>query len=92
MSLVLQIKSLIISFIYGIFFAIMFNINYKFLFCKKKFNKIIINLFFNIDIFLLYFLILKYINNGIIHIYFLVFVYLGFLLVNKLTKKLKKFL
>lgn len=92
MILTVQIQSFLFSFVYGMFFAFMFNLNYKYLFCKKKLNKIILNLFFNIDIFLLYFLLLKRINYGIIHIYFLICLYLGFILGNKMTKKFRKVL
>ena len=90
MILSVQIESFLFSFLYGLFFAFLFNLNYKYLFCKKLFNRILLNLFFNIDIFLCYFLLLKKLNYGIIHIYFLFFLYFGFILGNKMTKKLRK--
>ncbi len=89
MILSTQIKSFIISFIYGIIYAALFNLNYKVLFFNKKSLIILTNIFFNFDIFLLYFLLLKMINNGVVHIYFLMLLLLGFVVGNKSTKKLR---
>ena len=98
MSLKIQIISLLFSFVFGIIFSILTNINYRFLFCKNKFFQIIITIIFVIDVSLCYFLILRKINNGIIHSYFLIALAIGFLIgfvnlskyVNKIKKKLKK--
>ena len=92
MILTVQVKSFIVSFLFGCFYALMFNLNYKFLFCNKKTNKILINLFFNIDIFLLYFLLLLKINYGVIHIYFLIVLAIGFYIGNYYTKKFRNLL
>lgn len=89
MILSTQIKSFIISFIYGIIYATLFNLNYKVLFFNKKSLIILTNIFFNFDIFLLYFLLLRMINNGVVHIYFLMLLLLGFVVGNKSTKKLR---
>ena len=67
----IQINSIIFSFLYGSFFSILLNINYKYIYYSKGIKKILINLFFVIDNILLYFIILRYINNGIFHFYFL---------------------
>lgn len=98
MGLKLQILSLLFSFVFGIIFSICTNINYRFLFCKNKIFKIIITIIYIIDASLLYFLILKRINNGIIHSYFLIAIFIGFLIghinlnkyINKFKMKIKK--
>lgn len=88
MELSIQIKSIIFSFLYGIIFSFLVNLNYKFLHCSKKLFRVVINFFFVLDNVLLYFIILRYINNGIIHYYFVIALILGFISVNKLSSKL----
>ena len=80
MELKTQIISLTFSFVFGIVFSIFTNLNYRFLFCKNKVFKIIITIVYVIDAALLYFLILKKINNGVIHSYFLLLIAVGFLI------------
>jgi len=55
---------------------------------SKGILKILINIFFVVDNVLLYFIILKFLNNGIIHFYFLLSLFLGFISVNKVTSKI----
>ncbi len=73
-----QIFCLVISFIYGIFFSMCANINYKYLFAQRISYKILFNVVFILDIVLLYVLIIYKINNGIFHIYFIIMIALGF--------------
>lgn len=87
MELSIQLQVLIVSFVYGILFSYLLKIQHKFLFESTKFYKILITLLFIFDNFLLYFLILRTINNGIFHIYFLLVLILGFLLGNYFIKK-----
>lgn len=77
MTLILQIKSLAFSFLYGIFFAFTYKYNYRFLTSKNLFFKIIVNFFFVIDHILLYFVLISKINNGILHLYFFFMFILG---------------
>ena len=79
MDLKIQIVSLVYSFLFGLFFSICTNINYRFLFSKNTFFKLVFTFIYIIDFALLYFLILKKINNGFIHSYFLLLVILGYL-------------
>lgn len=78
MNLGTQILSLIVSFLFGILFSICTDLNYRFLFSKKKIVKVIITIVYIIDFTLLYFLILKYLNNGILHYYFIIFIIIGY--------------
>lgn len=90
MSLKVQIITLLYSFIYGIVFSILLNLNYKFIYEGKRIFKIIITFIFILDSMLLYFLILKKINYGILHIYEFLAIILGFILENTLVAKLYK--
>jgi len=87
MELSIQLQVLTVSFVYGILFSYLLKIQYKFLFESGKFYKILITFLFIFNNWLLYFLILRAINNGIFHIYFLLVLVLGFLLGNHLIKK-----
>lgn len=77
MTLIIQIKSLAFSFLYGIFFAFTYKINYKYLMINNTLFKIIISFFFILDHILLYFVLLSIINNGILHLYFLLSFIIG---------------
>lgn len=82
MTLKIQIISLIVSFLYGIFFSFLLNINYKLIYNNNKFIKIIGTLIFVLFNSLLYFLILLKINNGIVHIYCILALIIGFVIYN----------
>lgn len=82
-----QIKSIFFSFFYGCFFSFLLNLNYKFVYLTKGIRKVIFNLIFIIDNVLLYFIIIRHINNGILHYYFVLSIIIGFFSVNKLTSK-----
>lgn len=92
MALQVQIFSLIYSLLFGVFFAICVNFHYELLFSKKKWFQILINFVFVIDMALLYFLVLKFLNGGVLHLYFFLLMFLGFLLGFINTKKLRKVL
>ena len=98
MTLIYQIKALSLSFIYGIFFAFTFSKSKKILFNNKRILDVILNLLFIIDHTLIFFILIRFINNSRLHIYmFPVFVfgiifyryYFTFSKKNKLTTKIK---
>ncbi len=78
MILKIQIYSLCFSFAYGILIYFIFLLNDKFLYKGLLVYKILISLFLIIDISLLYFIILQYINNGILHFYFFLCILTGY--------------
>lgn len=88
MILKIQIFSLLYSFIYGIIFYILLEVNQNFLYEGKIVYRIIISFLFVIFISLLYFLILIKINNGILHLYFFLTMFTGYLLSFVIYKKL----
>lgn len=79
MILKTQILLLFFSFVFGAFFSFFLNINYKFIFSEKRILKILFTFSFIIVNVLLYFIILKKINNGIIHPYAIICIIFGFL-------------
>lgn len=89
MSLLVQMQSLSISFLYGIFLSLTFNLLYNFLFTKYLIINIISNLFFSFVVFGIYFFLLYLVNNGIVHIYFLITLFISFYLYNKIFVKLR---
>ena len=73
MSLFIQFKMIFITFIYGLFFYFSFNVSKKVLIHSKKLMKIILNTLFMIDHALIYFILIKSINNSVLHIYLFIF-------------------
>lgn len=80
MELNIQINSLIVSFIYGIFLFILLEINYKLIYSSNIFIKVVSSILFVSFNTLLYFIILMYINNGYIHLYFFLSMLVGYIL------------
>ena len=89
MNLEIQIQSLIVSFIFGMFSSLLYNVFYFLLYNNKLFIKILSNLTYSILLSLLYFYILYLINNANLHIYFLLLLIIGFIIGNKKTKKIR---
>ena len=87
MELSIQLQSLITSFVYGMLVSYLIKLQYKFLFNGRIFYKIIITTLFIFDNCLLYFLLLRTINDGIFHIYFLFMLIIGYLFGNYLVDK-----
>lgn len=84
MDLKIQLLSILFSFGFGILSSYLYNFCYSFIYKTSLLYKIVINLLFCINLGLIYFLLLKIINNGIVHIYFILSFILGFgLFVNK---------
>ena len=77
MILEIQIKTLIFSFLFGIYFSYMIRINYKYIFSLKKIYRILGTILLVSVNVLLYFIILLKINNGLIHIYSLFMIVFG---------------
>ncbi|HIT37357.1 MAG TPA: hypothetical protein IAB59_02610 [Candidatus Onthousia faecipullorum] len=92
MSLTEQVIALIFSFIYGGVLSVLYNFNYNLLFYKNIVVKIIFNILFVLDLVLLYFLVMRRINNAIIHPYFYIFIILGFFSAFDITKRFRKIL
>lgn len=88
MMLKIQIYSLIFNVLYGVFFGFFLRINHKYIYNVKLVLKVIFTFIFIIVNVLLYFICLRYINNGVLHIYFYLCILLGFCLENLIFSKL----
>ena len=80
MILSLQIKSLIVSFLFGILFSFNTSINSKFLYNEYKLLRFL---------FTFIFIILMHINNGYYHIYLIFSIVCGFTFEYFMHKKIK---
>jgi len=90
----IQLLSFFASFIFGIFFAFLNDLNNKLIAKGKKGFKIAATILFIVNISLLYLFLMYRINEGVIHLYFLLFVVLGYVARSYkpkvLTKTVKK--
>ena len=86
MDLGVQIQSLLISFVFGICFSYLIRIQYNYLFNSKIYIKISLTFLLALDSFLVYFLVLRYINNGVFNYYFGIMLILGYIFGYKLIK------
>lgn len=89
MNLKIQCIALSFSFLYGIIFYFLVKMNKKMLFNKNLVIKVESNFLFMLDVSLCYFLILKFINNGVLHIYFLFMFLFGYGLIYFFLNKKK---
>lgn len=89
MDLETQIQSLISSFVYGMYLSLTYNLLYRYLYSNHIVVKIIMNSAYTIINVLVYFIMLRLINEGIVHPYFLISLLIGFITGNKTTKKIR---
>lgn len=90
MNLPTQIISLTFSFFYGIIFGLFINLNYKIIYSDKILIKYIGTFLVILISTLLYFIILRKINNANMHIYCLIVLSLGYCLYNIIASNFKK--
>lgn len=86
MSLDLQIKTIIVSFLFGIYFLIILRLSKKIIYNKYEIVKFLGTFIIVLINTLIYFLLIKKINNGIFHIYEVLFIILGMLIDNIIHK------
>ncbi|MBQ7104699.1 MAG: hypothetical protein IJN90_02465 [Bacilli bacterium] len=80
MNLKEQLLTIFISILYGFFTYLLFYINRNILSNKNILKKIIINLLFVLDLVLMYFIIIKKINDGVLTYYSYICIIIGILL------------
>lgn len=86
----IQILSLGVSFLYGILFYILLEINSRFLYSSSMVVRILFSFVFILFCSLLYFVVLLKVNNGYVHFYFLLCIILGYFLCKVIHKRLLK--
>lgn len=91
MALFQQILTIIISILYGCIFYLLILLNKKILFDTNIIKRIISNTLFIIDMVLIYFILIKYINNGILTYYSYLLIILGVLIQNYIITKIKTY-
>ncbi len=91
MALLQQLLTVLVSLIYGSVLYWLIKINKKMLFNGTMLKKIIFSIIFIIDIVLIYFIIIKYINNGILTYYSYLLIILGLLIQNYIDNKIKTY-
>jgi len=94
MDIIVQIKTIIFSLFYGVFFSFFLGLNYKYITGSRKFFGFILTFMFIIVNVLLYFIVLRKINYGVFHYYEILSIIFGFILENLIYhlvyKKIKK--
>lgn len=90
MSLIIQIRLIIFSFLFGMIFGLENDINHKLLNCSNLIIKVVFTAFYILVNSLLYFAIIKKINYATIHYYSFLCIILGVLLENFIVNKYKK--
>lgn len=91
MDIIVQIKTIVFSFVFGFLFSLLLRFNYKYI-VGRKLLSLVFTLLFVFVFTLLFFIGLQYINNGVFHYYEVVCIAIGFTLESLLfiEKKLKK--
>lgn len=89
MDLETQIKSIIISFVLGLFYSLLFNIFHFLLYSNNKVIKITFTIVFNMSLMILFFYVMYLINYADIHPYFVFLLVAGFILGNIKTKNVR---
>ena len=88
MNSYLQIKTILFSFLYGVFFYITARYNLIIIKNLNTIKKYIISLVYVIDLVLLYIYLIYKLNNGIFHIYFVISILIGYYITSKMYKNL----
>lgn len=86
MNLIIQIKTIVASIIFGVYFSIILSLSYRLIYHKKEFVKLIFTpIIIGLNT-ILYFFIIKKINYGIFHIYEILCIIFGVVLETVIAK------
>lgn len=86
----IQIRLILFSFFFGIFFFIAFKLVQKAIYCQNLFFRIVNTFSFILLLTLLYFLGIEKLSDGILHIYSLCLIIVGFLFSEVIARTRKK--
>lgn len=90
MNLYIQIKLILFSFLFGVYFSFMLDVNCKYMKSKSLLYNSLFTIFFMLFNTFLYFYILQNINNGILHYYSFLCIVLGVFIENVIVNKIKR--
>jgi hypothetical protein len=82
MSISIQIKTILFSFVFGFIFSVFLRLNYKFLMGSKRLLSFIFTFLFVLVFTFLFFIFLNLFNCGIFHIYEIILIIFGFFVEN----------
>lgn len=91
MILKIQIYSIVYSFIFGIIFYFILELNNKFIYNANLLLKLISSFLVSIFCAILYFILLLKINNGILHLYFFFSLIMGYIITRFTYLYIKKY-
>jgi hypothetical protein len=91
MALLQQLLTVLVSLIYGSVLYWLIKINKKMLFNGSTLKKMTFSIICIVDIVLIYFIIIKYINNGVLTYYSYLLIILGLLVQNYINNKIKTY-
>lgn len=86
----IQLKIILFSFLFGIFFFLIYQLVRKFIYCQNIFFRVMNTLSFILLLTLLYFIGLEKISDGILHPYSLFLIMLGFVVSDIIARRKKK--
>ena len=90
MSVIFQIGSILISFLFGFFFYYGCKIHFSLIFYCKTLVQFVLSVVYMLDMVLLYVCLLYHFNEGILHLYFVLCIALGYFLAMGLHKNVKR--
>ena len=82
-ELKIQIIEIGISVLFGFILSFLYKLNYKYIYFSSYLYRIVINVLFILNVFLLYFIILKKYCYGYVHIYYVILLLISFCLSSK---------
>lgn len=81
----IQVYTIIFSFLFGMFFFFLINLNYKFIYSKNKFIKIFSTMLIIVISVIIYFIGIMKISYGVFHIYSLLCILVSYVVLSYLT-------
>ena len=90
MPIGIQIYSFLFSFLYGIFISFSFYKIKFYLYDNKKIYNFLNSILYFTNIFIIYFIIMYEINNGVIHFYFLLTTFFSYCIFKRIFNKYNK--
>ena len=89
-SLKIQIYTIIFSFLYGIFFSLLIDFNYKFIHSKNKITKYFSTILIILLGVIIYFIGIMKISYGIFHVYSILCILSGYILISFIQGSIAK--
>lgn len=89
-SLKIQVYTILFSFLYGVFFSLLIDLNYKFIHSKKKITKYLSSILIIIISVIIYFIGIMKISYGVFHFYSVLCILMGYILTSLIVGTIAK--